>query len=76
VLAHDALQAGQFDDHLRDQVDFGQVSSTDGRGCLLRRQAQHLTDGMDQFLQPSHFVAHRAELFLEGERIQARQVIF
>ncbi len=73
VAAHEALQAGELDHQLGGQVGLAQVGGAVGDGQLGLAQAQCPADQRRQRFQALALVQHRAQLFLEGEGVEAGQ---
>ena len=74
--AHHALQAGELDDGLTDEVSLAQVRGA-LRGLRARRvEACLLADGGGEFLDARRLVLHAAELFGEDDIGQLVHVAF
>ena len=73
LAAHDPLQRGQLDHHLRRQVALAQAGGARRWSPARPRLSPSIwpTCG-DELLDPVHLVEHRAELLLEGQRGQPR----
>ncbi len=76
VAPHHALQGGHLDHHVGDQVGFAQLGGAAGDGGLSGVQAQQGGQVFHQGSMRCGLIQHGAQLGLEGERAQARQVIF